>query len=414
MVDLNVNKLCELKNLDNYYAWIAKKFASKVLLENPKLRRVHAIACNPEAPQIYEELGEILWNSYQPTDITPKEGDVNIFLNHIDYLFSNEKEKDHLLNWLAYCIQNPGKKIKHVVLITGGQGIGKTFIFKCMQRMLGKKNCLAVSQDQVLNKFNSFLTTCIFLACEEIHIPGDEKKQQQYMNKFKPLITEDEIMIEPKGVNAYIAKNNFNMIMFSNERSPINVEKTDRRFFILNTDARQREEKYYEELWGWLENEGDQKLLNWMQRRNLSNFNPNAKAPMTDAKYDIRINSLTKAEEWFENAFNESIIPFTHKDIICPTHLWEYGKDSKECIEKQEFFRRKLIEKGYRKIRQVELLDKSKPALYALKDKVEILSKMSNDELRRKYLKPVFIRGIKKYLKYDSNVFYDESYDKPF
>ena len=35
---------------------------------------------------------------------------------------------EHLLNWMAFTLQNPGKKLASAVLIIGGQGVGKTLI----------------------------------------------------------------------------------------------------------------------------------------------------------------------------------------------------------------------------------------------------------------------------------------------
>src|SRR5690606_34824341 len=54
---------------------------------------------------------------------------------------------------------------------------------------------------------------------------------------LKTLITDDEIIIEPKGVDGFAARKAFRVVIASNDEHVIRAEADDRRFLVLNVDA---------------------------------------------------------------------------------------------------------------------------------------------------------------------------------
>ena len=56
----------------------------------------------------------------------PAPGDVGPFLEHMAYLFPDEVDRGHVLDYLALLIQRPAEKIHFALLIRGAQGTGKS------------------------------------------------------------------------------------------------------------------------------------------------------------------------------------------------------------------------------------------------------------------------------------------------
>ena len=64
--------------------------------------------------RLIEDKGMKFVNKYiehKLQELKPTEGDLKLFFELIRYLFPNENERNHILNFLAYCIQNPGKRL---------------------------------------------------------------------------------------------------------------------------------------------------------------------------------------------------------------------------------------------------------------------------------------------------------------
>jgi len=80
------------------------------------------------------------FNMWVPSDIVPKQGDTAIFDAHMKYLFPDDLNRKHVLNYMAWVYRNQGKKPRHALLVHGEEtGTGKSFLAAVMRRLLGKK-----------------------------------------------------------------------------------------------------------------------------------------------------------------------------------------------------------------------------------------------------------------------------------
>ena len=54
------------------------------------------------------------------------------FLAHINNVLTCEREQRILIDWLAYVVQNAGKRINWAILLQGAQGTGKSYFAKVL------------------------------------------------------------------------------------------------------------------------------------------------------------------------------------------------------------------------------------------------------------------------------------------
>ena len=78
------------------------------------------VSAQPPVPELPDNVG--------PDDLPP------VFLAHLDYLFDGDTEKaGYFLAWLAHLVFRPETRMHHGIMISGGQGTGKSFLGHVVQ-----------------------------------------------------------------------------------------------------------------------------------------------------------------------------------------------------------------------------------------------------------------------------------------
>ncbi len=139
-----------------------------------------------------------------------KEETSPLILEHLEYLIPDESERNHILNFLAFLVQQPGEKIHHALLIQGEQGTGKSFLAAAMERLLGSSNVATVDTSELKGDFTGWMKGAQLIVVEEMMAMG----RLELMNKLKPLITQPHLRINEKYVPQYRMPNRANFLLF--------------------------------------------------------------------------------------------------------------------------------------------------------------------------------------------------------
>ena len=171
---------------------------------------------------------------------------------------------EYLLDYMAALVQRPHMKTQVMVLIYGGQGIGKGSLIDFMRKfVLGEKWTQQI-QNVDLDLFGQFSSreNTILMQIDEM---DDARKHQ---SALKNLATADMIRCERKNVMKEMAKNYLNVIATTNCLTSIPIEATDRRYAFFHarfevsdlipgesvemTQERRNTERaaYFDNLWG--------------------------------------------------------------------------------------------------------------------------------------------------------------------
>jgi len=215
--------------------------------------RAQGLAFRPtDEVVIYDEKGNKYINSYLPfkhKEFSEEELDtidISPFFVQLDVLCNYDKElKDFFLDVIAFTIQKPVENLKFAVLVVSVEtGTGKTNIWKCIERMHGGTDySMWVAPEQLTSRLGkSWMKESINVFCNEIAIEGTRSQKNAQIDILKSLITEDTHTIEPKGVDPYQIKNNFNCFFSSNRDVQEMVEsETNRRYLVVNCPFTERE-----------------------------------------------------------------------------------------------------------------------------------------------------------------------------
>lgn len=148
---------------------------------------------NP-TPLFYDNHGALFLNTYSldniPTPLPYKQSSqVDFYIQHATQIFGKKYVHD-FLSFVAYLAQNPGRKIRWMLVLEGGKGTGKGLLLQAVKNhVLGIKNCNLVNTNEILSEHNSWAFDYQLIHIDELLIRG--KGVEKYMNTLKTLITED-------------------------------------------------------------------------------------------------------------------------------------------------------------------------------------------------------------------------------
>ncbi len=284
----------------NRYVCPKRGSASDILFRQKKggLASYYRPSFKPGQPQSLDD-GQT-FNMYRTPDIEPIEGDISWWNEHLEYLLPDEVSRNHLLNWMAWLLQNLKKKPKHALILQGEvNGTGKSFIGKVLTRILHQANVSVVPQNGLSNHFNSWALQCKLIVVEELRA-SDKGAVKEALHD---IITEDIISIEKKGVDPIKIENCFGIFALTNDVAALTLDNTDRRYLVLRTDRTQAEadEKkangYFGRLFAQLEDDRAMAAVMYsLVNRDVTGYNGQASAPMTDAKVGMQEASMTNLE----------------------------------------------------------------------------------------------------------------------
>lgn len=205
-----------------------------------------------------ERGGLRLINSYYPQMIEPVPGDATPFTDLVERMLPDEKDRDILINWMAYKVQNPGALMMWSPVLIGGQGTGKTTLTAIMQNIIGNKYSICVQSRDVDNKFNSWAKERLFASIDELRIARDQDKA----DAMKTLLTDATIAIQAKGVDSTQCSNHLGVMITSNHHDAVPKTIGDRRYAVFHipfeTEAQivaaGMDDAYFKNLYDWLNN----------------------------------------------------------------------------------------------------------------------------------------------------------------
>jgi len=101
---------------------------------------------------------------------------------------------DYLIKFIAHMVQKPEEKPGVMIVLLGGEGVGKGSLFNLLRTIWTSTTALTANVDNITGRFNGLLASNYIICLDEAIFVGDRKSQ----DKIKSLITESSVMIEEK------------------------------------------------------------------------------------------------------------------------------------------------------------------------------------------------------------------------
>jgi hypothetical protein len=254
------------------------------LLSTGYVRKVFDLTYDPlQACRFIERDGIEFLNTYKPSEILPTDGDAQPFKDFLQGLVPDDLEREHLLKMIAFTVRNPGRKLRHALLLrTAAQGVGKSMLVEIWGELLGPHNVRKTTSKELASDYQGYLPQRLLVVCEEMNLGMGAKAY----NDMKDLITADRALVNEKHMRHREWPLFATFVFLSNLHQPLMVERNDRRIFYINSSAERRDPEYYKNFAAWWQlNLGV--IRRYLDGIDLEGFNAYEAPPMTDSKVGL-------------------------------------------------------------------------------------------------------------------------------
>jgi rubrerythrin len=157
------------------------------------------------------------------------------YYKHIkeDLINGSNEEFEHFLDHLADMVQKPYETRSIIHLFQSSQGVGKGNLLKLLQKVMGDKHVVGITDDKKYwdSSFNIETSKAVLTVLEEVKTHGASFKNN---DKIKGKTGSGSNRVEEKYKNAYYIKNFSRLWMFTNDKNGAYMEEGDRRYVIHN------------------------------------------------------------------------------------------------------------------------------------------------------------------------------------
>lgn len=271
-------------------------------------------------------------NLYVPTYPEPvvseQEYAAELFLAHLHKLIIEPLYRQVVMDFLAYIVQHPGRKIRWAILLQGVEGCGKTFIAEAMRAVLGSAHVRAVDSNAVHSQWNDWAYGSQLMTIEEIRVAGQSR--HEVMNALKPLITNDTINLNQRHRDSRQVDNTTNYILFTNHHDALVLTTGDRRYFVLKSGIQTKQQvqelgpNYFRELFGMLSTHAGG-LRSWFESWTINpRFDADGHAPRTKYLSQLITDTASDALVAMREAITDNAHPLIGKDMVSASCLMSY------------------------------------------------------------------------------------------
>lgn len=247
-------------------------------------------------------------------------------IEHMRTLVEEEEYWMHILDWVAFNVQYPGRKIRHALLIQGAEGCGKTFLFRLLSVLLGLDHASLINSTTIAKGWNEWAVGKQVTAFEEIRVVGHNRFE--VMNALKELITNDYLPINERSKSTRMDENITNYLLFSNFHDAIALTDGDRRYFVImsrlqtKSQVKELEDKgYFVKLFSVLTEHASGLRYFFENYKIRDCFRPDGHAPRT--KYaeqminDVKDEFTSAVQRFIEDATH----PLIQEDLVAASAL---------------------------------------------------------------------------------------------
>lgn len=288
------------KNPDN----VKLEAVWKSWMVQPDRKSAEGVIYAPKEGRLVTDDYGLDWvNEFHMSDLgyTQARDNLEVFNQHMDYLFPKEVEREWFIDWMAFNIQFPEKRCKVTPLhVATAHGTGRGWLVELMGRLLGQWNCKKTKMDVLSGEgngggFHDFFNNSLFCAIEEVKEGG---KRFAVSDRIRDLLTENFLEVNIKHGSKKTQQVFTNFFFMTNHPDALVLSMQDRRINVFSGPTEPRSEDYYRKLYAWLESDGVAQLGSLLGTRDLSQFNW-TRSMDTEARSNMISNNRTETETLF-------------------------------------------------------------------------------------------------------------------
>lgn len=326
--------IMSIEGFQNAYSHLDAEVRKTALVEGA-VKKVDVLDFAPKRPAIFEEDGKVIGNIWtQRKEALGKPGDASPWLNHMDVMGWGRWKKV-LLQFMAFTLLHPDRKINFMIILGGYEGSGKDFLLYPLVK--AEQYTKIIHSEELESQFNDYTFGVKLLVINE----GDTSSSDRegvIANKLKPLAAAppEKIRSNRKNVEALEVRNLLSVVMTTNSSLPIRLKGISRRIFPLWSTLTARDpvtlevlpewQDYWTKMWDWMVNGGVEACIYYLRNNvDLSDFNPGAAPPVTDFMREMQESSKTLQQQTVEAYIRHGVGSFA-QDLVTLSEMTQVLK----------------------------------------------------------------------------------------
>jgi hypothetical protein len=237
---------------------------AQLWLESPDRQDVHGIVHRPGEDRFVQNSRDstVCINTYRPApwgDGKYDMAEVQPFIDYVQYLVPNKKEREYFLDWLASKIQNPLFRGTGILMVTPSFGIGRSTLANMLSELVGSHNALNVPFDDLLGagKYNYWEVAQIVTVSEAKESADftTSKGPHKAYETLKQRIDTTNIttVVNIKYAPHRTANVCTSYLILTQHADAIAIPKDDRRVSVITNPITPKPTAYFTKLNKWLQ-----------------------------------------------------------------------------------------------------------------------------------------------------------------
>lgn len=242
---------------------------------------------------------------------------------HFEHLIEDERDIAIFTSWLGWIVRTRDRP-NWAIVLQGVEGDGKSMFLSMMGAVLGGRNVKTIHADIALSTpHNTWAEGSMFALVEEIRISGQNRHQT--LDKFKPMLTNEVLEINPKGTPIYDCPNTQAYMFTTNYKDALPLNDNDRRYFVMLsrwqsaqklTEFLSKRPNYYANLrQAILDSPGI--IREWLLDYPLhQDFQPKGRAPFSHGRIKMTLHTRSDEAELLDSLIKEGENPFILPHLV--------------------------------------------------------------------------------------------------
>lgn len=302
-------------------------------LNHLKIATVYDYDYDPSRPTetVFTRAGRRYVNTYSATypelDPVGAEKAGELLQRHLCVLVSEPDYRTALIDFMAFQVQSPGRKVRWAPMLQSVEGGGKTFLAEAMKAVLGGEHVKTIVGETVKKGWNEWGWGGQLIVLDEVRVAGSNR--YEIMNALKPLITNDSFTINQRNRDTREMRNCANYLIFSNHHDALTLSSGDRRYFVIKSPLQTKAQvkalgsEYFPPLYEMLRSFPGA-LRAFLDDWEISpSFNPDADAPRTKYFSEMVSDSACDLTATVRRLLLEGDHPLIQFDIVSSKSLMD-------------------------------------------------------------------------------------------
>jgi hypothetical protein len=282
----------------------------------------------PNTPERFVKVeNKLMVNIYEKHEFYPDpKVDTDLYWALVKHVFPHDACREHYLDWIAYILQNPGKKIRHALILQSDEfQLGRGSLYDVIRDILGRTNARKIELAEALDKGKGYLINSQVVLIDEAKSKGTWSEKEHLINSMKTLITEGSQGIRQLYKEYTEQDTCTNYIINTNHRDAFALPHNEVRYWVYFSENKRNEkllDDYHDARYNHNLAAGVYaKLLD----RNISKFKPLSVAPHTIYRDQMTRLAARPVNDFVKDKFDQVVYPF-NRDLVTTVELLDWLK----------------------------------------------------------------------------------------